>query len=169
MKRWASLCVGLLLATGGARAGPEVGRPAPELVLKTLDGSVFDLAKHRGRVVLVNFWATWCGPCRQEMPALDAVYRRHRANGLDVVGVSADRPRHRDEVMQLMRAFAYPGGLVSDANPNGFGSPDAIPVTYVIDGDGVVRTRLAGHPATEGELEGIIRPLLAQPSRAASP
>ncbi len=143
MKRGAAACIGVILATSLAYGAADVGSPAPALVLRTLDGAVFDLAGHRGRVVLVNFWTTWCTPCRQEMPTLDAVYRRHRADGLDVVGVSADRPRHRDDVMQVMRSFAYPAGLVSDANPNGFGSPDALPVTYVIDGGGIVRARLS--------------------------
>lgn len=168
MNRWAVACIGAFLATGVAQADADVGKTAPTLVLKTLDGSVFDLTTHRGRVVLINYWATWCTPCRREMPSLDAVFRRHRTEGLDVVGISADRPRHRDEVVQVMRAFAYPAGLVSEASPNGFGGVDALPLTYVIDRRGVVAARL-DHPATEDELERLVRSLLAPIAPAPSP
>ena len=77
----------------GARP-PEIGDPAPPLMLTGLDGKMFDLAKHRGKVVLVNYWATWCAPCRKEMPTLDAFYRRYRSEGLELIGISVDF--HRD-------------------------------------------------------------------------
>ena len=66
---------------------------APALVATALDGQTFDLAKLRGKVVLVNFWATWCAPCRKEMPTLDAFYRRYRAQGFEMIGVSVDFAR----------------------------------------------------------------------------
>ena len=63
-----------------ARAGPEIGKAAPALVVTALDGQTFDLAKLKGKVVLVNYWATWCAPCRKDLPKLDAFYRSHRRN-----------------------------------------------------------------------------------------
>jgi thiol-disulfide isomerase/thioredoxin len=60
-----------------AQAATELGQPAPALLVQELNGQTFDLAALRGKVVVINFWATWCPPCRQEMPTLDAFYRRH--------------------------------------------------------------------------------------------
>ena len=71
----------------------EIGEVAPPLVLTTLDGTSIDLAKLRGKVVLVNFWATWCAPCRKEMPTLDAFYRRHRGQDFELIGISIDFAR----------------------------------------------------------------------------
>src|ERR1700685_110149 len=81
----------LLAAAHGSRAQPAaVGQPAPALVVTQLDGRVFDLKSLRGRVVIVNFWATWCSPCRAEMPRLAAFYRRYHAQGVELLGLSVD-------------------------------------------------------------------------------
>ncbi len=123
-------------------AVPTVGKPAPQLIVPELDGHEFDLAKLRGKVVLVNFWATWCSPCRSEMPTLDAFYRRYHSRGLDLLGLSIDEAPAAARVRQVMRHFSYPGALASAARVNGFGEPIAVPVTYVIDGRGVIRGQL---------------------------
>src|SRR5258708_1801560 len=75
-------------------AATEVGQ-VPSLAVPELDGKTFDLGALRGQVVIVNFWATWCPPCRQEMPMLDAFYRRYHARGVELIGLSADRPHDR--------------------------------------------------------------------------
>jgi len=108
---WALICATAALAVTGAGpcslAATEVGQTAPPLIVRELDGQSFDLAAQRGKVVLVDFWATWCPPCRQEMPVLDAVYRRYRDQGLAVIGVSVDSSHDRSAVGKLMQAFAY--------------------------------------------------------------
>lgn len=141
---------GLLLATLLLGAAPSAllaapataGKSAPPLIVPQLDGHEFNLAKLRGKVVLVNVWATWCSPCRSEMPTLDAFYRRYHARGLDLLGLSIDEAPDAVQVRKVMRQFSYPGALASAARVNGFGEPIAVPVTYVIDAQGVIRAQL---------------------------
>ena len=153
------LAVAPPMASGRA---PEVGEPAPALSVPQLDGHGFDLAALRGKVVIVNFWATWCAPCRAEMPVLDAFYHRYHAQGLELLGLSIDDAHDRGEVGKVMRQFSYPAALMASAKVNGFGAPLAVPMTYVIDSAGVVRARLfAGKTAvTEQSLEQTVLPLL---------
>ena len=69
-----------------ALAAADVGQPAPQLVAPELNGQAFDLSAQRGHIVIVNFWATWCVPCREEMPAIDAFYKQHHDEGVEVIG-----------------------------------------------------------------------------------
>ncbi|HUL46152.1 MAG TPA: TlpA disulfide reductase family protein [Steroidobacteraceae bacterium] len=161
-----ALAAGFDLTPGAAAArGVEVGQPAPALLAPELDGRTFDLAAERGKVVIVNFWATWCGPCRAEMPLLNRFYLAHRAQGLALVGVSVDDRHDRKEVAEVMRQFAYPAVLASSAGENGFGPPLAVPMTWIIDANGVVRARLVS-AVTEQALEQAVLPLLPQSATA---
>ena len=159
----------LALAAPVIRAAPPaIGQPAPALVVPQLDGHEFDLAKLRGKVVLVNVWATWCSPCRVEMPTLDAFYHRYHARGLDLLGLSIDEAPDAAQVRQVMRQFSYPGALASAARVNGFGQPIAVPVTYVIDAQGVIRAQLqAEGPSgvSKAALAQAVLPLLEQRNR----
>ncbi len=148
---------------GTARAAPKIGEAAPPLVLTGLDGETFDLSKHRGKVVLVNYWATWCAPCRKEMPALDAFYRRYRGEGLELIGISVDFRRDFDKVRKAVVPVAYPTALSSEITDNGFGPPEGVPVTYVIDAEGVVRDKLVAAPTKL--LHDVVLPLLASSSQ----
>jgi len=164
---WLLLAASLAVPFPAMAARPAVGRPAPALIVARLDGHEFDLATLRGKVVLVNFWATWCSPCRVEMPTLDAFYRRYHARGLEVLGLSIDEAPDDARVRQVMRQFHYPGALASAAKVNGFGQPVAVPVTYVIDAQGVIRARLqAEGPSgiSRQALQRAVLPLL--PDRA---
>jgi len=118
---------------------PAIGQLAPRLVATDINGKVFDLARLRGQVIIVNFWATWCGPCRAEMPALDRFYRAFRGRGLALIGISVDRWADRDKVKAVMNAFAYPAAMSNEATVDDFPRPEAIPITYVIDRAGVLR------------------------------
>lgn len=154
----------LLVSTFTARAAVDVGQAAPPLVAKALDGSPFDLAAERGHVTIVNFWATWCAPCRTEMPALDTFYRTHHGEGLELIGISEDRPRDRDDVTRAMKPFAYPAAMITDTGKNGFGKAKVLPVTYVVDAAGVVRLVLSPDKTeiTKETLNQLVLPLLSK-------
>lgn len=153
------LCAPPLLAA----LGP--GDAAPALKGTALDGKAFDLAALKGKVVVVNLWATWCGPCREEMPLLDNFAKRYRERGVVLVGVSEDEMKDAALVKQAMAPFTYPALLAEDAEDNGFRAPRVLPVTYVIDTAGVVRAKLwaGGTPVTEDNLRNAVEPLLAPP------
>ena len=114
---------------------------APALVLTALDGSTFDLAKLRGKVVLVNYWATWCAPCRKEMPKLDAFYRQYHDQGLEIIGISIDFARDYEKMRKVARTVTYPMAVAKAISDDGFGIPKGVPITWIIDVDGKVRDR----------------------------
>jgi thiol-disulfide isomerase/thioredoxin len=155
-------CSVFVIASGFALGAVEVGQPAPPLAAPELDGRAFDLNAMRGKVVIVNFWATWCVPCRAEMPALDAFYRRYHEQGVEMIGISADRPRDRGDVVKMMQPLAYPAAMLRDATANGFGPPEALPTTFVIGPAGFVRVRFRADQAavTEQSLSAAVLPLL---------
>ncbi len=157
--------LGCLLAVGAAgavAATDDVGQPAPALIVRQLDGQTLDLAALAGRVVVLNIWASWCVPCRAEMPLLEKFYERYAAQGVTIIGLSADDPHERKAVNRAMRGISYPVALLVDAKPNGFGAPQVLPTTYVIGPDGVIRARLlpTRQPLTREALEAAVLPLL---------
>jgi cytochrome c biogenesis protein CcmG, thiol:disulfide interchange protein DsbE len=147
---------------GGALASaePVVDRPAPDLVADTLDGTVFDLGKLHGDVVLVNYWATWCAPCRKDMPKLDAFYRRHRQN-LQMIGISVDRPNDLPKVRKVAATLAYPVAMLKSVTVDGFGPPEGVPITWIVDADGKVRDRMID--VRDELLASLVAPLLPHP------
>jgi cytochrome c biogenesis protein CcmG, thiol:disulfide interchange protein DsbE len=168
MKRKFSVCalcstllVALCSTSVWAATAVAVGQPAPALVVAQLDGREFDLAAQRGKVVIVNYWASWCSPCRAEMPVLDSFYKRYHSHGVVLLGVSVDDPHERPAVIAIMQKFSYPAALGASAKVNGFGPALAVPMTWVIDSQGVVRARLvSGTAVTEQSLSRAVLPLL---------
>ena len=133
--------VALALPPESARAAPQIDEAAPPLVLTTLDGSTFDLGKLHGKVVMVNYWATWCAPCRKEMPKLDAFYKKYHSKGLEIVGISIDFERDLEKARKVARTVAYPTAVAKSITDDGFGIPKAVPITWIVDTDGKVRDR----------------------------
>jgi cytochrome c biogenesis protein CcmG, thiol:disulfide interchange protein DsbE len=148
----------LASSSGPARAVPQIGEEAPPLVLATIEGSILDLAKLRGKVVMVNYWATWCAPCRKEMPKLDAFYRLHHDQGLEIIGISIDFERDLEKARKAARAVSYPTALAKAITNDGFGIPKGVPITWIIDTDGKVRDRFID--VRDELLTGIVVPLL---------
>jgi peroxiredoxin len=145
----------------------EVGRvaqdePAPTFSVKTLDGDKVSLAGLRGEVVLVNFWATWCPPCRLEMPGFESVYNAYRDRGFTVVGLATDV-----NGLSLVEAFVrdnhitYPVAMASDDVRLKYGGVDALPQSFLLDKQGRVRKIVAG-VFSEGALRRAIDELLAE-------
>lgn len=142
----------------------DAGKPAPPLTARLLDGTPFSLASETGKVVIVNFWATYCAPCRAEMPALEAYYLKHRSEGLVLLGISIDDPGDEAKVRKVMGAFGYPSALAQNANFEGYGRIWHIPLTFVIDRRG--NTRKDGWYVENGIdaplLEQVVTPLLQE-------
>ncbi len=163
MRRRDLLAIGLL---GGLRAGTALaiaeGKPAPPFAATLFDGSAFSLAAQRGHVVVLNFWATWCAPCRAEMPAIDAFYRKHRGEGLTVVAISMDRPADEAKARTVMQDFAFPAAMARDASFKEYGRIWRLPLTFVIDRDGVLRRDdwYEDPGISEAALDATVLPLL---------
>ena len=141
-----------------ARAAPEIGKAAPELVVTELDGQTFDLAKLHGKVVLVNYWATWCAPCRKDMPKLDALYRRYHDQGLAIIGISIDRDIDLEKVRKVAPKLSYPVALLKGVTNDGFGPPAGVPITWIVDADGKVSDMMID--VRDELLNSLVLPLL---------
>lgn len=156
----------LLLACwcGLALAATE-GQPAPAIQATLLDGTAFNLADEAGKVVIVNMWATWCAPCREEMPALEAYYRQHRDQGLVLVALSMDDPKDVAKVREVTRAYSFPVGLQHDTYLKGYGRIWRLPMTFVVDRKGILRKdQWHGDPGLDVQLlEQTVTPLLRAP------
>lgn len=160
-RQWVMIVAVLVMAVGGwfalgggtaeSISAVSPGAPAPEFRAVTLDTPPVPrtLADYRGQVVLLNLWATWCGPCEWEMPSIEALHREYAPAGLKVVAVAVDDPGFEDRV----RAFVARKGLTFEVLSEGSGKIErdyqarGIPATYLIGRDGIVRKRIAG--ATE--------------------
>ena len=159
-----------LWALAGPAWGVAEGTPAPALDGRLFDGSRFSLAENAGKVVVLNFWASWCAPCREEMPALDAYYRRHRSEGLEIIAISMDSPKDEAKAREIMRAFSFPAAFAREATIKGYGRISLLPMTFVIDRRGVLRKdgRYGDSPLDTAILEATVTPLLRARSNATS-
>ena len=151
-----------LLLSSPVRADATIGQPAPAFVATTLDGKPFDLAALKGKVVILHFWASWCAPCREEMPNLEAVFRHYHGQGLETFAISADRPHTRGDVDQVMHYFSFPAAMLDKVSKNELGTINAVPVTYVIAKDGTVDAIMTPdtQPLTENGLGDEVKKLL---------
>ncbi len=172
MNRWLKLAVLAVAAVIVAqllvqRSAPVIaaGEPAPPLALPDLSGRSVDLASLRGRVVAVNFWASWCGPCQMEIPDLAEVWKEHRGRCFELLGVAEESAR--EDVLQMAPGIPYP--ILVDAGAEAITPWRVVgyPRTYLVDAEGKVRRVFQG-ALRKRELEEAIRPLLPAtcPSRS---
>ena len=141
-------------------ASGQDAEEAPALALKDLRGRAVRLGDYRGKVVLLNFWATWCPPCRAEIPELVRWQKQFAGRGLQVVGVTHP-PERRARVRRFARRLGvnYPVALGTRKAARAFGVGEVLPVTIVIDREGRVRERILGLLDAE-EFEQKVMPLL---------
>lgn len=118
---------------------PTVGARAPDFSLRGSTGRNMRLSELRGEVVLINFWATWCGPCRQEMPQLNQLYAQYRAAGFTLLGVNIDDKRDNAEAMLKKLGVRFPTLFDSDKRVARLYDVDTMPATLLIDRDGRIR------------------------------
>lgn len=158
--------LGFVAGDGSAQvlAGDD-RRPAPEVGGETLDGGRLDLVELRGQVVVLNFWASWCAPCRAETPLLERVAQATRSDGVRFVGVNMKDDRGPAQATQRNLEVSYPSlydqpGRIAarfhDTMP-----PSAIPTTLVLDRDGRVAARFLG-PVTQERLQPVVEQLAAE-------
>ncbi len=144
----------------------SVGKPVPDFEATDLhQGRIFRLSEHKGEVIIVNFWATWCTPCQAEMPAIEAYYRKHQSAGLQVVAISMDSPKNLVTVKKMAQDFSFLTSHQSQAKFTGFGRIWRLPSTFVIDRQGVLRKNgHEGDPEVNTELlESLVTPLFRTP------
>jgi thiol-disulfide isomerase/thioredoxin len=149
----------MLLALCVSISGQTEPKPTA-LTLRTLQGRKFNLRQYRGKVVLLNFWATWCPPCRAEMPDLIKMQREYGSKGLQVIGITYP-PQEAAEVRQFIRKLKvnYPIALGTTETKTLFSQAEVLPLTVVIDRRGNVRDLIEGILLPK-EFEQMIKPLL---------
>ncbi len=159
MKKAGFLAALLLSFTLIAAAQPKVGQDAPDLTLPNTNGDMVKLSSFKGKVVLLDFWASWCFPCRQSIPAVNKLYEKYKAMGFEVVGLSVDSKKK--DWLKAIKALKMKYTQVNDNG--GWNSAaaaqygvEAIPATFLIDKKG----RIAAIDAEGADLEAKIAELL---------
>jgi len=147
------------ITSGTVTTGLQPGQIAPDFILQDLQGRAWRLSALRGKVVVLNFWATWCGPCRIEIPEFLKVYRERRDQGLEIIGVSIDRAG-----VEIVKNFVeknsinYPVAMQTLEVAQGYGNPTAIPITFIIDRQGRLHSRHVGAMSATA-LETALKPV----------
>ncbi|MBN1122581.1 MAG: TlpA family protein disulfide reductase [Anaerolineae bacterium] len=142
-----------------SKDGDQANQPE-EVDITLISGEIVNLADYRGQVVVINFWATWCPPCRAEMPELDVYYRDHQSDGLVMLAVnSGEAPAAAQAYFQDF-GFVIPVGIDYDGSLSNHFGVTGLPVTIVIDAEGTIHYRHTGM-ITRDTLDAKITPLLA--------
>jgi thiol-disulfide isomerase/thioredoxin len=142
-------------------AGIGYGTPAPNFTLETLDGKNLSLSDFRGKAVIVNFWATWCGPCKIETPWLVELQNQYGAQGLQVVGVAMD-DSGKDEIEKFAKEMGvnYPVLIGKEAVGDAYGGVPALPESFFVGRDGKIVDRIIGLKG-RGEIEDSVKKALS--------
>lgn len=153
--------LGMLFATTAAAVA--VKQEAPDFTLKTLEGGNLRLEEYRGQVVLLNFWASWCGPCRQEMPVLDRIHQRYEDTGFAVLGVNVEGEVAPAQKIVDKTNVTFPV-LIDDAQTiSELYKLEAMPSTVVIDRNGVIRYIHRGYkPGDEAKYVEVVKALIRE-------
>jgi peroxiredoxin len=150
--------------TGGLIPSPREGFQAPDFTLDTLDGGQMTLSDLRGKVVMVNLWASWCPPCRDEMPAIENVYQTNKTQGLEVLAVNVTNQDSEAAAAAFVRemGLSFPVLLDRHGAVSRRYQLRALPTTFFIDRKGVIRAIVPGGPMSESLIQSKIADLLAE-------
>lgn len=144
-------------------SGPEVGLLAPDFTLELMSGGQMSLAELRGNVVIINLWASWCGPCRAEMPAIENIYNEYKDRGLVVLAVNVTAQDSLIEAQAFVTQYGltFPILLDIDGDVSYQYRLTALPTTYFVGRDGIIKKINIGGPLSEAQLRIEIEALLA--------
>lgn len=147
-----------------AHAVPEIDAPAPPLKGTLFSGAALDLEQMRGKVVLVNFYSSYCKFCAYEIGTLEAFYEDHRKDGFEVIAVGVDDPADRERVQGILRLYNLPGVMAEELTANGFARRYPTPTAFLVDRDGILRHRLSGAKGPAFYQEHVLPLLGVQPA-----
>jgi thiol-disulfide isomerase/thioredoxin len=142
-------------------AAGETGSRLPEFFVKDLQGREISSLDLRGKVVLIDFWATWCQPCKKEMPGYQKLLERYGSRGLAVIGFKFDTMRDMEDPVQFAKRIGvrYPVAVAADDLKQKFGGVEGLPTTLLYDRQGILRNRVIGFEYTD-IIESELKPLL---------
>jgi peroxiredoxin len=153
--------------TGGAIPAPAENFLAPDFSLTTLDGETVSLADFRGKVVLLNFWASWCPPCRSEMPAMERVYQDYANQGFVILAVNATQQDSPDAARQFVneKGLTFPILLDTSGTVSALYRTRSLPTSFFIGADGIIDEVVIGGPMSEALLRTRVETLLSEANR----
>ena len=157
-----AILLALLLLAPVARAVPEIDQPAPALRGTLFSGSTFDLASLRGKVVLVNFYSSYCKFCAYEIGNLETFYETHKQQGFEVIAVGVDELADRHRVERMLGIYNLPGAMADELAASGFERRYATPTAFLIDRNGVLRHKHRGAKMPRYYQE-VVLPLIVGP------
>ncbi len=153
----------LVLGSSAFAAGGDAAGPAPSFTLTTLAGQPGGLGEYKGQVVMVNFWATWCGPCQQEMPLLDQMYKKYKPAGFTLIGVNVDKESPAVKELLARKPVSFPVLLDPANQVSKAYHVDEMPSSVIIDRKGQIRYVHRGYkPGDENDYQDLIRKLIRE-------
>lgn len=138
----------------------DLNEPLPNLPFTTLDGRMGTTEGLRGKVVLVNFWATWCPYCRHEMPAMQDFYKDYQGKGFEILAFSVDDDPAKVESFLRENGYTFPALMANAEQRSAFGDVSRLPTSFIIDRNGRLRHKISGQ-VHYGRLENLVEPLLS--------
>jgi cytochrome c biogenesis protein CcmG, thiol:disulfide interchange protein DsbE len=140
----------------------KVGEPFPEITGELTNNTRFSTQSYQGKVLLINFWASWCEPCREEMPLIDAFYKKYKKDGFEVIAISLDSEKDIPQARLILKNYSFSSALKNQVDYSKLGRIWRIPSTFIIDRQGIlIKDGLTGDPKVDEEtLNHIVLPAI---------